>query len=189
MNKLSKLSILSFYGSIILVVIIFFKLISVYFGNSPINSSHSSKSQYVSIFPQGWAFFTKSSKEPQLYIFDCNSKQPDLKNLRSFTTDYYFGVSRKNRILNIEISNVFQQMEKDSVNRIVFKTADVNYIPKEIKKRNIIYKKVFVKKGTTPNLNGKYLFITQIMLPWSIVSRKPDYPSLFTVYPIEICQK
>lgn len=188
MNKLSKTSIVSFYSSIFLVSIIFFKLISIYFGNNPINNSYSAKSQYVSVFPQGWAFFTKSSKEPQLYVFDCNSKQPKLINLRNFSAEYYFGISRKNRILNIEIGNVFQQMEKDA-NRIVFKTANITYIPKEIIKRKINYNKVFVKKGSTPNFNGKYLFVTQIMLPWNILKRKPDYPSLYTVYPIEIYQK
>lgn len=189
MNKVSKLSVLSFYGSIFIVLFIFFKLVSVYFGNSPLNSSHSAKSKFVSAFPQGWAFFTKTSKEPQFYIFDYNSKDVELKNLRSFSKEYYFGLSRKNRILNIEINNIFQQIVKDSVNKIIIKTSDVNNISNEIKKQKITFKRIYIKRRNIPNFKGKYLFVSQTMLPWSVLSRKSDYPSLYIVFPIEICQK
>ncbi|MBF4472904.1 SdpA family antimicrobial peptide system protein [Flavobacterium sp. HJJ] len=189
MNKASKLSILSFYSSIFLVLIIFFKFISVYAGNNAIHNSHSDTSKFVSVFPQGWAFFTASSKGPLFYVFDCNSKYPKLKNLRSFSKEYYFGISRKNRVLNIEINNMFQQIEKDSINGIVIKTSDINNISHAMMKQKFIFNKIFLKKENAPNFKGKYFFVTQTLLPWSILRRKSDYPSLYNVFPIEICQK
>jgi antimicrobial peptide system SdpA family protein len=185
-KKTSKLSLFTFYSSILIVILVFFKLTSIYFGNNPLNHNHEAKSQLTSIFPQGWAFFTKSSKEAQFHIFDCNSLTPKLKNLRSFSFEYYFGASRKNRIINIEINNIFQKIAKDSVTGIIIKTSTASSIPKEIKKENINFQKITIKKSIAPNFKGRYLFVSQTILPWNILKRKSDYPSSFIVYPIEI---
>jgi antimicrobial peptide system SdpA family protein len=189
MNKISKLSIFSFYFSILIVALVFFKITAIYFGNNPLNNRYISKSQLTSVFPQGWAFFTKSSRESQLYIFDCNSLEPKLKNLRSFTNDYYFGISRKNRVLNIEMNTVFQKIIIDSVKPIYIKSTNIYSVNQQIISKSIHYKKIIIKKGSAPNFKGKYLFVSQIMLPWNIIKRKPDYPSSFIVYPIEITEK
>lgn len=189
MNKISKLSFFSFSLSILIVVLAFFKVTAIYFGNNPLNNQYTAKSQLTSVFPQGWAFFTKSSRESQLHIFDCNSLEPKLKNLKSFTSEYYFGISRKNRVLNIEMNTIFQKIVTDSVKPIYIKSTNIYSVNEHIKKKRIHYKKIIIKKGSAPNFKGKYLFVTQIMLPWNIIKRKHDYPSSFIVYPIEITEK
>ncbi|MDP5197983.1 SdpA family antimicrobial peptide system protein [Flavobacterium sp. DG2-3] len=186
---MSKLSFFSFFLAILIVLLIFFKITAIYFGNNPLNKQYTSKSQLTSMFPQGWAFFTKSSRESQLHIFDCNSLEPKLKNLKSFTSEYYFGISRKNRVLNIEMNTIFQKIVTDSVKPLYIKSTNIYSVNEEIKRKKIHYKKIILKKGSAPNFKGKYLFVSQIMLPWNIIKRKTDYPSSFIVYPIEITEK
>ncbi|WP_343615505.1 SdpA family antimicrobial peptide system protein [Flavobacterium sp.] len=161
---------------------------SIHFGNNPLNNNHKTKSQLTSLFPKGWAFFTKSSREPQFYIFDCNFSNPKLKNLRNFSSEYYFGMSRKSRILNIEINTIFQKIIEDSIKKTIVKTSEINLVPKELRGK-IHYQKIMINKDIIPSFKGKYLFVSQTMLPWNILKRKSDYPSSFTVYPIEIYQK
>jgi hypothetical protein len=189
MNKISNTTLLGFFTSILLVLLIFLTLLSVYFGNNPLNKSNTVQAKFISAFPQGWAFFTSSAKKPRYYVFNCPDKNIEMIELRSFSTEYYFGISRHNRILNIEINNLFQKIISDSIKGFKITTPDIKNITQKIKNDTLKFDEISIDKKHSPNLKGKYLFVTQLMLPWSLLNKRPDYPSLYTVYAINIHQK
>src|SRR5690606_32102943 len=102
--------------------------ISVFFGYNPLNSSLNSRIMLSGYFPQGWAFFTKNSTDPQLYLYDCNGKIVFLDN-RNISAKYGFGASRHNRILNLEFSNIIHLADISSISS--FKVR-AKVLPKDI---------------------------------------------------------
>jgi antimicrobial peptide system SdpA family protein len=188
MNKTSKPSLIAFYSSVSIVLVIFFTILSIYFGNNPLNNSYTAKSKFISAFPQGWAFFTKSAKEPEFYIFECFNGKIEMKNLRNFSNDYYYGLSRHNRILAIEASTILNKIKSDSITgyRLTAKIAE--NITEKINLDTLKFNKISVFKKNVPDFKGKYLFVSKHALPWSLLNQKPDYPSSFIVYAINIHQ-
>ncbi len=185
----SKISLVSFFAGVCFNVFIFFLLLSVYFGANPLNHSRALHVNFVSIFPQGWAFFTKSSKDPQLYLFSYNKGKFRPINLRNFSAEYDFGLSRHNRILNVEIHHIFRKIKEDSIQGYEIKAISPDKIPEVIlKNKKVKYENIAIKKELTPDLNGKYLLALQFQLPWALLHRKSDYPLHYNVYPIEMIQ-
>lgn len=186
--KPNKLSIITFLLSIIFVVSIFFLLLSIYFGNNPLNNSSNSNIKFVSVFPEGWAFFTKSAKEPQLYLFSCDKKVVPI-NLRNFSSEYYFGISRHNRILNIQIHNVFHEIKDDSIKPFIVNTNNLDSLLNKLSVKNLNCKNLHIENKFAKDLDGKYLFALQLQLPWSLLHQKPKYPHRYVIYPINIIKK
>lgn len=188
MKQISKTSIIAFFLGIFFVSTLFFKLISVYFGNNPLNNSQTSMTNYVSIFPEGWAFFTRSSKEPRLHIYTCESNMIKSVNLRNFSSDYYFGISRHNRVLNIEVNDIMKKIQLDSINSFEIMSNDEQNLSNLIKIKNVKFKDITVDKKNK-DFKGKYILAIQYLLPWSLLSQKSDYPSKYIVYPVNIILK
>lgn len=187
-----RISIVSksiFIIALIINAIIFFRLISVYFGNNPLNNSQLSYTNYISFFPEGWAFFTKSPKEPRLYIYDCNKKNIENLNLRNFSKDYYFGISRHNRILNIEVENIMSNVQKDSIKSFSLNSTNERNISKILNLNSIAFSNIKIDKNQNSHFIGKYIIAVQYLLPWSLLHRQPDYPSKYIIYPINIIPK
>ena len=187
--KVSKISKSIFIIALITNAIIFFKLISIYFGNNPLNNSQLNYMNYVSVFPEGWAFFTKSPKEPRLYIFDCNKKNIEILNLRNFSVDYYFGISRHNRILNIEVENIMSIVQKDSIRSFSLNSINERNISKILNLNEIEFSDIKINKNQDSNFKGKYIIAVQHLLPWSLLHKQPDYPSKYVIYPINIIRE
>lgn len=187
--KINRTSVLMFFLALIFNTFIFFKLISIYFGNNPLNNSQTGLVNYVSVFPEGWAFFTKSSKDPRLYIFNCNENRIENINLRNFSKDYYFGISRHNRILNVELGNIISNIHLHPIKSFSIRADNENNIPSKLKISEIKFSNLTVSKKQNYHFKGKYLIVVQYLLPWSLLNRKPDYPSKYVIYPINIIQK
>ena len=188
MNKILKSSLIAFYISISIVILIFFTVLSVYFGNNPLNNSYTTKSKFISVFPQGWAFFTKSAKEPEFYIFECDKGKIKMKNLKNFSKDYYYGISRHNRILMIEANTILNKIKYDSITGYRLTTIKADNIVKKINLDTLKFNSVNVFKENVPDFKGKYLFVIKQQLPWALLNKKPNYPSSFIVYAINIHQ-
>ena len=82
MKGITRASFYVFIFTICINLLIIFKLMSVYFGNNPLNNSPRQSISYVSIFPEGWAFFTKSAKEPRIHIYNCNNNKIEYVDIR-----------------------------------------------------------------------------------------------------------
>ncbi len=188
--KYYRLSVLwiTFYGSILFVAFFFFLVLSIYFGNNPLNKSVTIYPRSVSVFPQGWAFFTGSSKNSRYLVY---SENMEVLELRSFSFENYYGASRHNRILNIEINNVFEKIFLDSIQGL--ECSDLNIFFEDNSQKKYCsqwnFVKIIIEQKQSPNLQGDYFFVEQLTLPWSLLSKKPDYPIHYNVYPIHIIHK
>ncbi len=184
-----RLSILSFWCAIILVLFIVFKMISIYFGNNALNTSKYGHIDYLAIFPQGWAFFTKPSREPLVHIFKCSGKNITPLNLKNFSVKSIFGISRHNRVVNVEGGTIFSKIMEDSLVGVKIKAQNTEELYKKLNIDALKFKNLSLNKAYIPDFKGKYLFVSQELLPWPLIHKKPEYESEFTVYAINLDYK
>ena len=161
---------------------------SVYFGNNPLNNSPRQSISYVSIFPEGWAFFTKSAKEPRIHIYNCNNNKIEYVDIRNFSKEYYFGISRHNRILNIEMGNILEKIKMEKINSFVIMSNNEKELNKKLNPSKIKYSNIYVSSTGNKDFKGKYLLSVQYLLPWPLLKQKQNYPSKFVIYPINIIE-
>jgi antimicrobial peptide system SdpA family protein len=179
-------SFFAFLFSVLFVAFIIFFVMSIYFGNNPLNNTMLSKIKIVSILPEGWAFFTAKSTEPRVYAFKLRDNKLTEMNLRNFSGEYYFGMSRYNRVLNLQIANVFQNVPNDSSSHYEFSAVNSIELLSKMNTDLFNFNDISIKKTRAPDLIGKYVIVVQLMLPWSMIYSKPNYPSKYIAYPINI---
>jgi antimicrobial peptide system SdpA family protein len=176
---------ITFFCSIFFTAGIIFYFISIYFGNNPLNRRLKSKTKLISIFPEGWAFFTKKSSDPRVYIFKVESDKISEVNLRNFSAEYLYGLSRNNRLLNIQFCNILKKVCTDSLPYFEMKASD----PKKIKEliiASINFNDVKLDRKLVPQIRGRYLLAIQKMLPWPLIHKEPSYPSNYSIYPVNV---
>ncbi len=121
-----------------IVVIVFIFRISV---PVPGNLSFKQKANAFSIIPQGWGFFTRDPKEPQYLIFDKDGTKLSKSNSEPSNL---FGISRKNRLMNIELSLIMSKIKESSWSdykegkfdfnsTIISDTISINFNPSSLK--------------------------------------------------------
>lgn len=185
--KINKASIFSFVSAILIVILIMFKILAMNLGNNPLNTTRYGYISYTSLLPEGWAFFTKNSREPVIHLYKYSEENIRLVNLRNLSGEFYFGLSRHNRILNIQLGNILSTILEDSINGFELNAYDENELGKIFKKYK--YNDISYNKSQLPNFNGKYIVAIQQLLPWSLIYKKPNYKSTFIVYPINIVKE
>lgn len=111
-----------------------------------VNTSFIHKKLVKSLIPQGWAFFTKSPRDLELSIYNLNNKEEE--NLTSFQVKEYFGICRKNRLLNTKLIDISKNIDErlwvlnvDSIN--IEKLAVVTVEDKILKGEEFIISKYF----------------------------------------------
>lgn len=186
MSKVNYASLVAFFLGCTFVVLVFFKVASIYLGNNPLNKSYYSQIKFASGFPQGWAFFTKSAKDPQIFMIEYDKpRNIKILNFQSTSTDFYLGVSRHNRILNVEIGNILSKLDS-TIKPYQVKAKKIEDIFEYIKAKKIKFTSINIEKKLAPDFNGEYVIVIQEMLPWPLMNKIPDYPSNFTLFPIII---
>jgi antimicrobial peptide system SdpA family protein len=188
MDKKAAALCLCFFASILAYTCLFMTILTNYAGNNPMNKLNSNISNYVSVFPQGWAFFTRSVRERSMALYSVNGSSLSRVELRGFEPEYYFGLSRKNRILTIELSNILYKIDrlpgKRPLNKDILLGDDLsNYVSAD----TLFYNKI-QRDAKTLVLKGKYVLVLQDYLPWSLV-RNRDRAHLYqhmTLLPFEL---
>jgi hypothetical protein len=157
---------------------------AIYFGSNPLNNTLTAKMKMVSILPEGWAFFTKNANEPRQYTYKVSEDGLHELNQRNFSSEYYFGMSRYNRLLSLQLNSVFKKVNNDSSIRYVLNAGSATLLTEDLNVDTFRYNQVSLPKTVVPDINGKYLMIMQLMLPWGLLHRSPGYSTKFIVYPI-----
>jgi antimicrobial peptide system SdpA family protein len=158
---------------------------SIYFGNNPLNRRSKSKAKLVSIFPEGWAFFTKNSTDPRVYVFRVESTGITEVNVRNFSAEFFYGLSRDNRLLSMQFGNILKTAFTDSLCSIEFRLSDPQKIC-DLRPDALTYSDVLIEKKTATYIRGKYLLAIQKMLPWPLIHKEPAYESNYTIYPVNV---
>lgn len=175
MNGYLKLSFI-FWGTLLAYCVFIIALLANYAGNNPLNKFNSRSLHFISIFPEGWAFFTKTAKEPVFTLYRVENETLKRVDLRSFQPRFFWGASRNNRLLNIEMGNIIRKINSNTSDRIryqqtiKFRDNISNYLSTDTLKFNDIKMDKQIKL-----MHGKYLIVIESFLPWSILRRKDEF--------------
>jgi hypothetical protein len=175
----------TFFSSILFVAGIILYFTSIYFGNNPLNRKSKSKAKLVSIFPEGWAFFTKNSTDPRVYIFKVDAGEIREVNLRNFSSEFFYGLSRDNRLLNMQFGSILKAAFSDSLYSLEYKISDPQKI-RNLKIDSLKFTEISIEKKNAVYIRGKYLLAVQKMLPWPLIHKEPAYQSNYTIYPVNV---
>lgn len=58
------------------------------------------------VIPQGWAFFTKSPRDPFLLVYSEDENAQELLQMPTVKAENYFGLSRYGRAQPVELANI-----------------------------------------------------------------------------------
>lgn len=80
--------------------------------DSAINRNEKSRINFISVMPQGWAFFTRNAREEKYFIY---RQQPDSTwqrvNIPGASLQYIFGLNRKGRAVTVELGTLLKQVD------------------------------------------------------------------------------
>jgi hypothetical protein len=173
LSRSKKLKIrIIFWSTTSLYIFIILVVLSKFLGNNTLNKLNENGVQYASMFPQGWAFFTRSVTSPSLLLYQVKSNRFYEVDLRAFQCQYAFGLSRRNRLRQIDLGYAITridnspQTDKSVYNMEIRTGEDINSIlrPDTLKYTLLDSSDKFV---TLPQ--GKYLAVYKAFQPWSLM--------------------
>lgn len=141
--------------NMIVIILVFFMLII--FSKDNVINLNANTLRIIS--PQGYAFFTRDPKEPQLFIYKLEERKiiEDLSK-NSTTSDMLFGLSRKNRRQSLEMNEIFPKL---------IKWEDYNSL-EDLK--HIVPDTLSIKSKDSKKLTGQFLIIREKRIPWAWAS-------------------
>jgi antimicrobial peptide system SdpA family protein len=107
--------------------------------------------------PEGWGFFTKSPREDLIEIYRVENKKIEKVELRNTSYTSFFGASRKNRKLSMEVSimselvNESEWLKKTDMAKLVIPNKIV-----KVDNKNLKYLK-----------GGEFVLIKRQIVPWA----------------------
>ncbi len=164
-----------------------FFLVSLYFGYNPINYQSKNKIYATTIIPEGWAFFTRNSKEPLVHIVSVDTANNVLQpvDLRNGTVANFFGFRRLNRVVGIESLTLLFEAKKHSSATVYQKQAlNLSGVLNTISADTLRYDTITVEKKRVPHIKGKVLLVLQERLPWALLNADRNYKSRFFIFPL-----
>lgn len=102
------------FGILVICGLFLINLIIVSFAPyNPLTPSKAFKVDISLLAPQGWAFFTRNAREPNLYIYtkNENNKLQLLDFQKNTNSANLFGLSRSARTLSVEIGEILKQVD------------------------------------------------------------------------------
>ncbi len=75
---------------------------------NPISPTPAERIEFLSVLPQGWAFFTKNPRGEVLYIYKETQNKWDLVNVPGASLKFGFGLNRKGRAIGPEAGSLLK---------------------------------------------------------------------------------
>jgi antimicrobial peptide system SdpA family protein len=167
--------------------IFFGALVVNYAGSNPMDKLNGQMSNYISIFPEGWAFFTRPVRESSMRLYSANGEKFKKVELRGFVPEYDFGASRENRILTIELSNVLAKLnlsrKREQIEKYIVFDEDLN----KALSIDTLHFCQLAEGNNNILLKGKYILVLQDYLPWSLIRKKDHFKVIrhVTIFPFQ----
>jgi len=140
---------------------------------SVFNISFSKKYNTGILIPEGWGFFTKNPREKIITMYEIRNNDTISLTYKNASSKNYFGLSKKNRRINLESNILIAQANKSL---IWYNKSQKN--PK------------FIKIKRTKRIlfipSGNYVIIEKEILPWSFVKYKEYYKNEYKIAYISI---
>ncbi|WP_408043863.1 SdpA family antimicrobial peptide system protein [Tenacibaculum litopenaei] len=106
---------------------------AVYMPYNPVSYSKSFKVTLSLFVVEGWAFFTRNAREPNLYIYKIDSER-NLKVLdfqRNTSFKNFFGISRAARSLSVEIGGLLIDIDSSKWSKNEEKSITKQFLKSE----------------------------------------------------------
>ncbi len=155
-SKQRVIFLLSLFFSIALVQFVFIN--SIGYNLLSTNKKWNWNIQYL--FPQGWSFFTKDSREPLTILYRVTNGKAVLLDTKNGSSNSLYGLSRENRLLLIETTQILTQIDSSYWSIINNKNAFDSFL-KETKSYSI------ANYALNSKLHGNLLVLQQEPCPWS----------------------
>ncbi|MDK7375602.1 MULTISPECIES: SdpA family antimicrobial peptide system protein [Weeksella] len=145
-------------ASLLLTMALFFYMIVISVPNNALslNNSVFNNSKMNALLPEGWAFFTRSPREEQVYIY--TYKDLNKVSLKNTDISQFLGIKRKNRFIQDKLGKIVSGIES----KYWFKyntSKDIEHILDSLN-----YITVSVEK---PSLCGEYIIEVRRTMPWA----------------------
>jgi antimicrobial peptide system SdpA family protein len=150
----------------LLVTFIFNYILIVSIPENPIKIRYSffSDKEIKGLTPQGWAFFTKSPRLEEVYLYKIDTISKKIENiiLKNVQSSQFFGIKRENRLISSKITTIANDIDKNlwfnySGNSQDFLKNEENYMRLNRISINIIQ----------PSICGLYCVVMKKPIPWS----------------------
>jgi antimicrobial peptide system SdpA family protein len=130
-----------------------------------LNFSIKLDKKLFNILPQGWAFFTRSPREGQVFLLKKKGDAFFVENLYHSKINNVFGLNRVTTKINYELMSIYSQFKKtdfvDGQSNMQCNITDS--IPKKIH---------YVRnKFRNAKITGEYVLIIQKLVPYAWISK------------------
>jgi antimicrobial peptide system SdpA family protein len=139
-----------------------------------LNLSDDVRNTVMSLLPEGWGFFTKSPRDPEMQVAVLhNGRLMNLNIVSSFEARYAFGFDRLSRAQGLEIDGLLSQLRTSSLWHDCQQNVSVCAQTLKGQKR-------LVNLAHFPTLCGDLLLFESRPVPWAYRDIKPIMPSRLT---------
>lgn len=148
-NGLTLIAIAIFWVTLTLITLLSFVPFN------PLSTSYKTKVQTLSLIPQGWGFFTRNPREPQISAYTRIGKKWVLQTFPNAT--YALGASRKMRVQSGELEMILRPVDDKSWK------DDLGSIETLISSNMI----TLYNPRNQPLMCGEYLVVSKAPIPWA----------------------
>ncbi|UFH55074.1 SdpA family antimicrobial peptide system protein [Spirosoma sp. KNUC1025] len=151
----------TFVGICLLWIGFAFLALLTYTKDNPIRFSYEFQQNIRTLFPQGWAFFTKSPRDEnlQLYRF-VNNRLELVDGQRQATFANLMGFRRAARAMSVEYAYLLYDVPADK-----WKRSEI--APEAYIRSHNLPEVTVINKTPSPLLDGTYYLVQQGLVPWA----------------------
>lgn len=129
--------------------------------DNPVRLSYTSVQELYSVFPQGWAFFTRNPKEEVLQLYQLDQgKLLLVNNSTSLSFKDFFGFKRRTRKVSAELAEIIKKVPVKSWKE--YRGREVSEVLKSLMLSDTV-PNVFEEKLLT----GEYIVYRSKRVPWA----------------------
>ncbi|MEL6718433.1 MAG: SdpA family antimicrobial peptide system protein [Bacteroidota bacterium] len=134
---------------------------------NPLTANKKKKEIVKAMLPQGWVFFTRSSREDQIYVYKITDGKLIEEDYRNASKVSWFGLNRKMRAKGAEIGDLCDRLTSHEWYEC---EDDFRYSHKwdTIAAQNIL------NPAYDSNLCGEYLIVQKPIVPWAWSDSKQE---------------
>ena len=136
-----------------------------------LNLSDDLRSTVMSLIPEGWGFFTKNPRDPEIQVAVLhNGRLEKLNIVSSFEAKYAFGFNRLSRAQGLELDNLLGQLQTSGLWHDCQQKASVCAQSLSVQKR-------LLNSAAFPTLCGDLVLFERRPVPWAYRNMNPNMPS------------
>ncbi len=129
--------------------------------DNPVRLSYTSVQELYSVFPQGWAFFTRNPKEEVLQLYKMEGDKLVLvNNSASLSFKDFFGFKRQTRKVSAELAEIIKKVPTQSWKE--HRGGEISEVLKKLVLSDTV-SNIFTEKL----LSGEYIIYRSKRVPWA----------------------